>query len=659
MFNQSINQKLTYFLPFILKKVQKFPFLPRKIIFAIDIFFVAISFFLSCYIRYSLLDDHSAYYYFYIKSIIYVAIAGFFFFIFNTDSEFYRFSSFRNVVKIFVSLFFAHVCMLLFLRLFSYIFPYSNYTTVGLVISYLISACTILFCRATVRLFYDFAVRSAGKRKGMPLLIYGIDAIHIEIAKMIRLNEKFPYDVVGFIARKPVPVHHRILGNRVYSAEDVYNETITGKGIKTVLVRAEDLQSVKKRALFRRFIEHKIDILSMPAIESVNDIQKIRKIHIEDLLGRNPIKTDIASIGMNMKGKTVLVTGAAGSIGSEIVRQLCRFDLKLLLLVDIAETPLHQLSLDLNDTTLIPFVPFIADVRNKNKMNHIFNKYKPQSIFHAAAYKHVPLMEQYPCEAVFTNVLGTKIMADLAVTHGVECFVMISTDKAVNPSNVMGASKRIAEIYIQSLSTFLKKEHVNSTFPLRFITTRFGNVLGSSGSVIPRFAKQIAEGGPVTVTHPDIIRYFMTIPEACGLVLEAGNLGKGGEVFVFDMGESVKIKDLAEEMIRLSGLMPYKDIDIVYTGLRPGEKLHEELLHEKENSNTVQNEKIMIGNVREYDYAQVSEWMEKLLQATETYDEIEIVKIMKKIVPEFISNNSGFEELDKTEILVAGNEDKN
>ena len=647
MFSQEIQQKIACYLPLFLKKVQQFPFLPRKLIFAIDIFFVAISFFLSCYIRYTLLDDPSAYYFFYIKLVISIAIVGFFFFLFNTDSEFYRFSSFLNVVKIFISLFFAHVFILLFFYLFADIFRFSNYTIVGLIISYPIAACIILFCRATIRLFYDFSVRRNGKKKGIPLLIYGIDAVHIGIAQMIRLNEKFPYDVAGFIARNPVPVHHRILGNRVYSTEDVYNDVIADKGIKTVLVRAEDLQSEKKRALFRRFIEHKIDILSMPAIESVNDIQKIRKIHIEDLLGRSPIKTDIASIGMKLKGKTVLITGAAGSIGSEIVRQLCRFDLKLLLLVDMAETPLHQLSLDLNDNTLIPYVPFIGDVRNKNKMSNIFNHYKPQYIFHAAAYKHVPLMEQYPCEAVLTNVLGTKVIADLAVEHGAECFVMISTDKAVNPSNVMGASKRIAEMYVQSLSTALKNKENPPAPTLRFITTRFGNVLGSSGSVIPRFAKQIAEGGPVTVTHPDIIRYFMTIPEACSLVLEAGNLGNGGEVFVFDMGESVKIKELAEEMIRLSGLTPYKDINIVYTGLRPGEKLHEELLHKKEKADSLQTKKIMVGNVREYDYGQVSGWLEKLLQTVETYNEMEIVKVMKEIVPEFISNNSEFEELDK------------
>jgi len=646
MFSNETKEKLANYLSSMLRKVKKFPFLPRKLIFAIDIIFVAFSLFFSSFILHTLLDDSSAYYFFYIKTVIGIAIAGFSFFIFNTDSEFYRFSSFRNVVKTFISLLFTHAFLLLFLYMFADIFRFSNYTILGLIISYLISVCVILFCRAMVRLFYDFAVQRTAIKKGTPLLIYGIDAVHIGIAKMIRLNERFPYDVVGFIARTPVPVHHRILGSRVYSAEDVCNNVITGKGIKTVLVRAEDLHSVKKRALFRRFIEMNIDILSMPAIESVNDIQKIQKIRIEDLLGRIPIKTDIASVGTNMKGKTVLVTGAAGSIGSEIVRQLCRFDLKLLLLVDMAESPLHQLSLDLNDNTLIPFIPFLADVRNKHKMDRIFARYKPHCIFHAAAYKHVPLMEQYPCEAVFTNVMGTKIMADLAVEHGAACFVMISTDKAVNPSNVMGASKRIAEIYIQSLSASLMNESDPAVSPVRFITTRFGNVLGSNGSVIPRFAKQIAEGGPVTVTHPEIIRYFMTIPEACSLVLEAGNIGKGGEVFVFDMGESVKIRDMAEEMIRLSGLEPYKDIEIVYTGLRPGEKLHEELLHEKENAETLQNKKIMVGNVREYDYQLVCEWFEKLERATETYNEMEIVKIMKEIVPEFISNNSEFEALD-------------
>ena len=646
MLQKLLKRRIGFYLPLFLKKVQKCPFLPKQLIFAIDIIFVALSFFLSYYIRYSLLNDLTAFNFFYAKVLICIGFAGIFFFIFNTYSEYVRFSSFRNMMHIFLSLFCTHLSLLLLFRSFPVVFHHSPYVKVAFIISILLSVCIILCFRMVVRLFYDYAVKMVSKRKGTPLLIYGIDAVHIGIAKMIRLDEKFPYTVAGFIARKPLPYHHQILGSRVYSPEDVFNEKIVNKGIKTVLLRTEEIQSEKRKALFRRFMEHKIELLYMPSIEKPNDIRKIRKVNIEDLLGRNPIKTDLTSIGQNLKGKTVMITGAAGSIGSELARQLCRFDLDKLLLVDIAETPLHQLSLELNDITLIPYIPLIADIRNNKKMECIFKNCKPDFIYHAAAYKHVPLMEQFPGEAVLTNVMGTKIVADLAVGYGAQCFVMISTDKAVNPSNVMGASKRIAEMYVQGLSTLLKKHRKKIVSPTRFITTRFGNVLGSSGSVIPRFAKQITEGGPITVTHPDIIRYFMTIPEACSLVLEAGNLGNGGEVFVFDMGESVKIKDLAEEMIRLSGLEPYKDIDIIYTGLRPGEKLHEELLYDKENPVLMQNKKIMIGNVREVDYKQITFWIDELLQAAKACNDKEIVRIMKEIVPEFISKNSEFEILD-------------
>jgi FlaA1/EpsC-like NDP-sugar epimerase len=366
-------------------------------------------------------------------------------------------------------------------------------------------------------------------------------------------------------------------------------------------------------------------------------IKQLNRVSIEDLLGRAPIQIDTELIRERLKGKTVLITGAAGSIGSEIVRQLCLYETELLLLCDIAESPLHQLCLDMEDNFPdIKFCSLIADVRNYDKMKWIFNEYKPQYIYHAAAYKHVPMMEHDPCEAVLTNVLGTKNTADLAVIFQSECFVMISTDKAVNPANIMGASKRLAEIYIQSLSS-----------QTRFIVTRFGNVLGSNGSVIPRFTEQIKRGGPVTITHPDIIRFFMTIPEACRLVLEAGNMGKGGEVFLFDMGKPIRIKDMAEKMIRLSGLEPYKDIEIKVTGLRPGEKLHEELLYDTETVKGTSNEKIKIGTISHYDYEQILSDLIDLFEIAKHYDKSGVVKKMKEIIPEFISNNSIYSNLDK------------
>ena len=646
MKEKRLKRVVDRYLPFILCKLQKFPFLPEKLILIIDILFVAISIFIAYYIRYALLKDWAAFDKFFIKEFFCIVISGFFFLLFNTYSEFVRFSTFRNIMRIILSLFCTFLSLQTLLWLFPVVTLYSQYSEVGVIIAFLLSVCSILFFRIIVRVFYDYMLRNGVKEKRLPLLIYGIEALHIGVAKMIRVDDKFPYVIAGFIAPNPLPSRFRLLGSRVYSPEDVFNTILERKGIKAILVHKEDLLSEKKKALFRRFTERKIELLSMPSIENLSDIRKIGKIDIEDLLGRTPIKTDLLMVGSSMKGKTVLVTGAAGSIGSEIVLQLSQFDLHRLLLVDSAESPLYQLTLELGDMTEIPFIPFVADVRHKNTMKRIFEKYLPDYVFHAAAYKHVPLMEEYPREAVFTNVFGTKNVADLAVSYYAECFVMISTDKAVNPSNVMGASKRIAEMYVQSLSTALKNNPKTSNTQQRFITTRFGNVLGSNGSVISRFARQIMEGGPITVTHPDIIRYFMTIPEACSLVLEAGMLGNGGEVFVFDMGESVKIKDMAEEMIRLSGLEPYKDIDIVYSGLRPGEKLHEELMYDKEITETLQNKKIMIGNVREYDYMQVRAWLDKLLQAARNLEERDIVKVMKEIVPEFISNNSEFEVLD-------------
>lgn len=400
------------------------------------------------------------------------------------------------------------------------------------------------------------------------------------------------------------------------------------------------------------FLRNGIQLLMMNQVEEFDLDSKsapnlsghVHNIKVEDLLGREPIHTDNPAIGNLLRGQTVMVTGAAGSIGSEIVRQVAKVGARDIVLLDQAETPMHELQLEMQqDFPHIRIHLFIGDITNPVRMERAFKKYHPRYVFHAAAYKHVPMMERNPTEAVHTNVYGTKNIADLSVKYGVEKFVMVSTDKAVNPTNVMGASKRMAEIYVQSLSTWLRR---NSDGPTtRFITTRFGNVLGSNGSVIPLFRKQIEEGGPVTITHRDIIRYFMTIPEACNLVLEAGVMGQGGEIYVFDMGQPIKIWDLAVRMILLSGLRPQEDIKIVETGLRPGEKLYEELLNEKEHTTATHNKKIMIAKVRTYDYNDVVEHLRKLEPLIDgpAHD---IVAEMKLIVPEYVSNNSEWESVD-------------
>ncbi|HXS38222.1 MAG TPA: nucleoside-diphosphate sugar epimerase/dehydratase, partial [Flavipsychrobacter sp.] len=376
---------------------------------------------------------------------------------------------------------------------------------------------------------------------------------------------------------------------------------------------------------------------------------QLKDVNIEDLLEREVIKINNEQIHFELKGKKILVTGAAGSIGSELVRQLIAYRPSIIILCDKAETPMHELSLEIRETYKNANIKcYIGDICDKVRMEHLFEIYNPDVVFHAAAYKHVPIMEDHPSVAVINNVLGTKILSELSVTNGVEKFVMISTDKAVNPTNIMGASKRIAEIFIQSYYKYLLKhlDNLQATHPTKFVTTRFGNVLGSNGSVIPRFKQQLQKGGPITVTHPEITRYFMTIPEACRLVIEAGVMGQGGEIFVFDMGEPVKIVDLAKKMIRLVGKEPGVDIEIVYTGLRPGEKLYEELLNDSENTLPTYHDKIMIARVREYNFLTVKDKINKLIACAQQHYTLETVGQMKELVPEFISNNSVYEKLD-------------
>ena len=436
-------------------------------------------------------------------------------------------------------------------------------------------------------------------------------------------------------------------GHRILNVEDLYR-LIPRNSLDGVLFPNIKVAHQERDRLIRYCEQASLKTLVVPEMEELRGGEakrSVREIRIEDLLGREEIHINLDEIGNLLEGKTVLVTGAAGSIGSEICRQLAHFPIKKLVCFDSAETPMHNLRLELEEKYKeLNFVPVIGDVRSPDRVDYVFRNWHPQVVFHAAAYKHVPLMEENPCEAIRTNVFGTRVMADAAVSYGVEKFVMISTDKAVNPTNIMGCSKRLAEIYVQSLSLAIERGEVKGE--TRFITTRFGNVLGSNGSVIPRFREQIAQGGPVTVTHPDIIRYFMTIPEACRLVLEAGTMGKGGEIFIFDMGEPVKIADLAKRMIELSGLQVDKDIEIKYTGLRPGEKLYEELLNNKENTKETPHEKIRVAAVREYIYKDVVEHINVLTEVSLRVQILPMVKEMKAFVPEFKSQNSRFEELD-------------
>lgn len=436
------------------------------------------------------------------------------------------------------------------------------------------------------------------------------------------------------------------MGVRVFPNDDTLIDVLNDRDVQTIIISPAKMEELKKSDMADRLLVHNIKLMTAPPLSEWNSQAlsrtQLKEIQIEDLLQRNPIEIDIHKVASHLEGKRVMITGAAGSIGSEIMRQVASFNPYKLILVDQAETPLHDIRLELQDRWRdIDAETIIADISNATRMEDIFREFKPQYIFHAAAYKHVPMMEDNVSESIQVNVFGTRTVADLAVKYGAEKFVMISTDKAVNPTNVMGCSKRICEIYVQSLAKKLQKEGGHAT---QFITTRFGNVLGSNGSVIPRFRDQIQRGGPVTVTHPEIIRYFMTIPEACRLVLEAGSMGNGGEIYIFDMGKPVKIVDLAKRMISLSGRT---DVKIEFTGLRHGEKLYEELLNVKELTKPTYHEKIMIATVREYDYDEVKERIQKLIDVSYTYDQMKIVAAMKDIVPEFVSKNSCFEALDK------------
>ena len=482
------------------------------------------------------------------------------------------------------------------------------------------------------------------------ILIYGIGEDSVTLSQGGTKVYMSDYVVRGFLVNKRKKRHFRISGYSVYGVEDEeeLKELVVRHNIDGILFPSVKVAQKEKEGLIPMCDAINLRTLVVPGAEEMKNgviPRSIRRIHIEDLLGRDEIEINLREIASLLKGKTVLVTGAAGSIGSEICRQLAKFSIERLICYDSGETPMHNLRLELEEKyPYLEFTPVIGDVRSQTRLDFVFRTYTPQVVFHAAAYKHVPLMEENPCEAIRVNVFGSRNVADMAVKYGVERFVMVSTDKAVNPTNIMGCSKRLAEIYVQSLSIAIQKGEVAGK--TKFITTRFGNVLGSNGSVIPRFKEQIKNGGPVTVTHPDIIRFFMTIPEACRLVLEAGTMGDGGEIFVFDMGEPVKIADLARRMIVLAGFRPEKDIRIEYTGLRPGEKLYEEVLSDAENTKETPHPKINVAQVREYAYADVAPRIDRLTELAIAVRIPDMVKEMKAMVPEFKSKNSEFEKYD-------------
>jgi FlaA1/EpsC-like NDP-sugar epimerase len=481
------------------------------------------------------------------------------------------------------------------------------------------------------------------EREKINVLIYGAGESGIITKRTLDRDAAIKYKVIGFVDDNLKKKGRSLEGIFIYPPAKL-EDLIRENNIDTVVISILNISADRKKEIIETCLQYNVKVLSVPPVSKwINgelSFNQLKTVAIEQLLERDPIKLDVTLIGQQVHDKIVLITGAAGSIGSELARQLLRFHPKKIFLLDNAETPLHEIEMELAEKyPPTQFEVVMADVRNPERMNNVFRTFRPQLVYHAAAYKHVPMMENNPSESILTNVLGTKITAELSVEYGVEKFVLISTDKAVNPTNVMGASKRIAEIFTQSLGN-------TPQCKTKFITTRFGNVLGSNGSVIPRFKKQIEQGGPVTVTDPNITRYFMTIPEACQLVLEAGCMGKGGEIFVFDMGKQVKIADLARKMIKLSGLTEGRDIQIVFTGLRPGEKLYEELLADAENTLTTHHPQILIGKVKEYGFTEVKDKIEKLITLFDGQNNVEIVSRMKELVPEFKSNNSVFAELD-------------
>ncbi|WPR73195.1 nucleoside-diphosphate sugar epimerase/dehydratase [Flavobacterium sp. NG2] len=573
----------------------------------------------------------------------------FFFWVFRTYSGIIRHSSYIDAVKLLFSQSSVLILFLVFNYTHEFVYGTKAFLNTSFFINIVLSFCGLFLYRVIVKQTFELYF-SEGNKEGLTrAVIYGADANAISVANALKFESPSRFKIVGFIDKNKQNGTKRMLNLPILIQKKQIPTIMRSVGAQGLIFADKSLSKQEQLIIVDQCLEYNYKVYNVPVIsdwENQKEIsQKIKKIQIEDLLNRNPIVLDNKAISNQLKDKTILITGAAGSIGSEITRQVLGFNPKKVIILDQAETPLHHLNLETDTLKLKSKIKtVVADIRNFAALKRVFNKYHPDVVFHAAAYKHVPLMEKNPSQAIHTNVQGTKNLADLSCEFKVEKFVMISTDKAVNPSNVMGASKRIAEKYVQSLHLKNKAIGVAGT---KFITTRFGNVLGSNGSVVPLFTKQIAEGGPITITHRDIIRYFMTIPEACQLVLEAGAMGNGGEIYIFDMGKPVKIIDLANKMIKLAGFTPGKEIEIQEIGLRPGEKLYEELLNDTSKTLPTYHDKIMIAQEIQEEYTLLHQNIEELIQIANSFDNKNIVAKMKFIIPEYKSMNSNYEVLDK------------
>ncbi|MAL60764.1 MAG: polysaccharide biosynthesis protein [Flavobacteriaceae bacterium] len=619
-------------------------YLPRWIVVLIDTAIAVLSFYLAYLILMGTPIKFHTVLSIFQQGIILVFVNLIFFFLFKTYSGIIRHSTFTDITKLAFSSLLTFLTVIIFNTSYEIIEGNKIFLNTSLILYMLLSFSIMLLFRIGVKEVYQYLRNLSSGLTKKKVAIIGVDDDTISLGKAITTESKLPFKLIGFLTQNVDSKRYKILGKPVFPIKNSFSETVGELHLDGVLIVSESFSRTEKNKIVEDCLDLGIEVFNVPSMEKWNkkeDItNQIKPIEIEDLLEREEIKIDDKLIKKDISGKTVMVTGGAGSIGSEIVRQLAEFSPELIVILDQAESALHDLELYLiKNYPNLNFIIELADISNMYRLDLMFKKYSFNIVYHAAAYKHVPLIERNPHEAIYVNILGTVNLSILSLNYEIEKFVMVSTDKAVNPTNVMGASKRAAEMYVQALQN-------EKGVYTRFITTRFGNVLGSSGSVIPYFRKQIEEGGPVTVTHKDIIRYFMTIPEACQLVLQAGTMGRGGEIYVFDMGKPIKILDLAEKMIRLSGLEPYKDIDIEITGLRPGEKLYEELLNDVATTLPTHHPKIMISKIPAGEFLDIKSKIKTIIKTATKHEDRKVVMLLKELVPEFKSENSTFKDLD-------------